>query len=251
MFSYRSFFICTLFTSHGNPPPMGTVETLAAAGIGAGDEVVVPSYATADAAEAVRRAGAVPVFADIDPDSLCLDPAAVAAALTLRTAALMPVHLFGRRADLAGLRAVADRCGLIVVEHEPHEPVGPLDENTRRRQANAAYLNARLRGVVTPATGPGVEHSYRTYVVRIPGNGRPDRDAFARALRARGVRCRIPVQTPVHRLPAYRRELWLAETERAADQCLALPVDAALTPRELHRVVAVCNALGGLVPEPA
>ncbi|MFF7731231.1 DegT/DnrJ/EryC1/StrS family aminotransferase [Streptomyces sp. NPDC008001] len=227
---------------------MGTVETLAAAGIGAGDEVVVPSYATADAAEAVRRAGAVPVFADIDPDSLCLDPASVAAALTLRTAAVMLVHLFGRRADLAGLRAVAARRGLIVVEYEP---LAPHDENARRRQANAAYLNARLKGVVTPATGPGIEHSYRAYVVRIPGNGRPDRDAFARALRARGVCCRIPVQTPVHRLPAYRRGLWLAETERAAEQCLALPVDAALTPRELHRIVAVCNALGGLVPEAA
>ncbi|MET9417411.1 DegT/DnrJ/EryC1/StrS family aminotransferase [Streptomyces klenkii] len=227
---------------------MGTVETLTTAGIGAGDEVVVPSYAPADAAEAVRRAGAAPVFADIDPDSLCLDPAAVAATLTLRTAAVMPVHLFGRRADLAGLRAVAERRGLIVVEHEP---AAPLDEHARRRQANAAYLNARLRGVVTPATGAGIEHSYRTYVVRIPGNGRPDRDAFARALRARGVRCSIPVQTPVHRLPAYRRELWLAETERAADQCLALPVDPALTPRELHRVVAACNALGGLVPEAA
>ncbi|CAM5382304.1 DegT/DnrJ/EryC1/StrS family aminotransferase [Streptomyces abikoensis] len=235
----------------------GTAEALTAAGIGAGDEVVVPSYATPDAAEAVRRAGAVPVFADIDPDSLCLDPASVAATLTLRAAAVMPVHLFGRRADLAGLRAVADRRGLLVIEyepyepHEPYEPPAATDENARRRRANAAYLNARLRGVVTPAAGPGIEHSYRTYVVRIPGNGRPDRDAFARALRARGVRCHVPVQTPVHRLPAHRRDLWLAETERAADQCLALPADAALTPRELHHVVAVCNALGGLVPEAA
>ncbi|MGK5728748.1 DegT/DnrJ/EryC1/StrS family aminotransferase [Streptomyces sp. URMC 124] len=225
---------------------MGTAETLTAAGIGAGDEVVVPSYATADAAETVRRAGAVPVFADIDPESLCLDPASVAATLTLRAAAVMPVHLFGRRADLAGLRAVADRRGLLLVEYEQ-----PADENARQRWANAAYLNARLRGVVTPAVPPGIEHSYRSYVVRVPGNGRPDRDAFARALRARGVRCHVPVQTPVHRLPSYRRDLWLAETERAAGQCLALPVDASAGERELHRVVAACNALGGLVPEAA
>ncbi|MCQ8774692.1 DegT/DnrJ/EryC1/StrS family aminotransferase [Streptomyces telluris] len=239
---------------------MGTVETLTAAGIGTGDEVVVPSYATADAAEAVRRAGAVPVFADIDPESLCLDPDSVAATLTLRAAAVMPVHLFGRRADLAGLRTVADRRGLLVVEYEQYEqyeqpaqykPPAPVDESTRRRWAHAAYLNARLRGVVTPAVTPGVEHGYHSYVVRVPGNGRPDRDAFARALRARGVRCHVPVQTPVHRLPSYRRDLWLAETERAADQCLALPIDAAATERELHRVVAVCNALGGLVPEAA
>ncbi|MBT2387497.1 DegT/DnrJ/EryC1/StrS family aminotransferase [Streptomyces sp. ISL-11] len=218
---------------------------LTAAGVGSGDEVVVPSYATTDAAEAVRRAGAVPVFADIDPRSLCLDPDSVAATLTLRTAAVMPIHLFGRRADLAGLRAVAEKRGLLVVEYEPPEPA---DEDVRRRRANAQYLHARLKGVETPDTAPDTEHSYRSYVVRVPGNGRPDRDAFVRALRSRGVRCHVPVQTPVHRTPAFRRELWLAETERAADQCLALPVDAGTTHRELHRVAAACNALGGLLP---
>ncbi|MFI1801824.1 DegT/DnrJ/EryC1/StrS family aminotransferase [Streptomyces sp. NPDC020379] len=223
---------------------MGTAERLTAAGIGAGDEVVVPSYATAGVAEAVRRAGAVPVFADIDPHSLCLDPASVAAALTLRTAAVMPVHLFGHRADLAGLRAVAADRGLLVIEYEPPRPV---DEDTRRRRENAAYLNARLTGVLTPPVRPELPHSYGSYVVRVPGNGRPDRDAFARALRARRVRCHVPVQTPVHRTAAFRRELWLAETERAADECLALPVDASTTQRELHRVVSACNALGGLL----
>jgi dTDP-4-amino-4,6-dideoxygalactose transaminase len=218
---------------------------LTAAGVGAGDEVVVPSYAATDAAEVVRRAGAVPVFADIDARSLCLDPASVAATLTLRTAAVMPVHLFGRRADLAGLCAVAEKRGLLVIEYEP---LAPADEGTRRRRENAEYLNARLRGVVTPAVAPGVVHSYRSYVVRVPGNGRPDRDAFARALRARGVRCHVPVQTPVHRTPSFRRELWLAETERAADECLALPLEAGTSQRELHRMVSACNALGGLLP---
>ncbi|MFD0382483.1 DegT/DnrJ/EryC1/StrS family aminotransferase [Streptomyces stramineus] len=217
---------------------------LTAAGIGAGDEVIVPSYATADAAEAVRRAGARPVFADIDPWSLCLDAASVAATVSLRTAAVLPVHLFGRRADLPALRAVADKRGLLVIEYEPLESA---HEGTRRRQEAAAYLNARLTGLLTPAVTPGTEHTYRSYVVRVPGNGRPDRDAFARALRARRVRCHVPVQTPVHRTPAFRRELWLAETERAADQCLALPVDAGTPERELHRIVSACNALGGLL----
>ncbi|MFC5724701.1 DegT/DnrJ/EryC1/StrS family aminotransferase [Streptomyces gamaensis] len=223
---------------------MGTVETLTAAGIGAGDEVIVPSYATAEAAETVRRAGAVPVFADIDTQSLCLDPAAVAASVTLRTAAVMPVHLFGRRADLVALRAVAARHGLLVVEFEQ---LGPLDEAARRRREHAAYLDAHLTGVLTPAAPPGEDHRYRSYVVRVPGNGRPDRDAFARALRARHVRCRIPVQTPVHRTPSFRRELWLAETERATEQCLALPVNAATERRELQQLVSACNALGGLL----
>ncbi|MEU2850779.1 DegT/DnrJ/EryC1/StrS family aminotransferase [Streptomyces syringium] len=232
---------------------MGTAELLTAAGVGSGAEAIVPSYATTEAAEAVRAAGALPVFADIDPRSFCLDPAAVTRAVTSRTAAIVPVPLFGHPVDHAGLRAVARAHGLLVIEHDGSDQDDTAEHDATRaslaaRQANAAYLDARLTGVLTPATAPGAEHRYHSYVVRVPGNGRPDRDAFARALRARGVRCRVPVQTPVHRTPAFRRELWLEETERAADECLALPIDAGMTRRELQRVVSACNALGGLLP---
>ncbi|MEU7165609.1 DegT/DnrJ/EryC1/StrS family aminotransferase [Streptomyces morookaense] len=225
---------------------MGTEEILTAAGVGSGDEVIVPSYATPGAAEAVRHAGALPVFADIDPSTFCLDPAAVEAAVTPRTAAVVAVSLFGHPADLPALQRIAVRRDLLLVEHDAHpEPPDP------RRQAHAAYLDARLTGLLTPPVAPGVRHRYHSYVVRVPGNGRPDRDAFARALRSRGVRCHVPVQTPVHRMPAFRRELWLAETERAADVCLALPVGEEMSRRELQRVVSVCNALGGLLPAAA
>ncbi|GHG44699.1 DegT/DnrJ/EryC1/StrS family aminotransferase [Streptomyces griseocarneus] len=227
---------------------MGTEERLAAAGVGPGDEVVVPSYGPAAVAEAVRAVGALPVFADIDPGSYCLDPASVAGALTPRTAAVVPVHLFGHPADLIALRLVADAHGVLLVEPTDAAGLTRTDAETSRRRANAAYLTSRLTGVLTPVIAAEVGHRYDSYVVRVPGNGRPDRDAFARALRARGVRCRVPVQTPVHRMPPFRRELWLPETERAADECLALPVDAEMTRRDLQRLVSACNALGGLVP---
>ncbi|MGW1194964.1 DegT/DnrJ/EryC1/StrS family aminotransferase [Streptomyces sp. NPDC002536] len=229
---------------------MGTEEILTAAGVGSGDEVVVPSYATPGAAEAVRRVGAVPVFADIDPGTFCLDPAAVEAAVTSRTAAVVAVSLFGHPAELPALQHLADRRGLLVVEHHEHGRV-ESELPDPRRQAHAAYLDARLTGLLTPPVAPGVRHLYHSYVVRVPGNGRPDRDAFARALRSRGVRCHVPVQTPVHRMPAFRRELWLTETERAADVCLALPVGEEMSRRELQRVVSACNALGGLMPAAA
>ncbi|MFH8986443.1 DegT/DnrJ/EryC1/StrS family aminotransferase [Streptomyces varsoviensis] len=228
-------------------PGMGTLEMLRSAGVGPGDEVIVPSYATRGAAEAVRGAGAVPVFADIDAGTYCLDATAVADAVTPRTAAVVPVPLFGHPVDAAGLRGVGERRSLLVIEHVEDGGAPAEDEGAVARRRNAAYLTARLRGLVTPVVTAGVAHAYREYVVRVPGNGRPDRDAFARTLRARGVRCRVPVQTPVHRMPAFARDVWLAETERAADECLALPVDAAMTRRELHRVVAACNALGGLL----
>ncbi|MDF3302594.1 DegT/DnrJ/EryC1/StrS family aminotransferase [Streptomyces tropicalis] len=215
---------------------------LRAAGVGVGDEVVVPAFGNVEVAEAVVQVGALPVFADIDPVTYCLDPSDVEAAVTPRTAALVVVHRFGRSADLGRLHGIGQRHGLLVLEQGESE--APYDEIAQRRE-RAAYLDTKLRGVRTPDDGDG--HTYQQYVVRVPGNGRPDRDAFARAVRARGVQCRVPVKTPVHRLPEFRRCVSLPETERAAEETLALPVDAALTRREMQRVVSACNALGGLL----
>jgi len=215
---------------------------LRAAGVGLGDEVVVPAFGNAEVAEAVALAGGLPVFADIDPLTYCLDTSAVEAVITPRTAAVVVVHRFGRPADIARLHGVGQRHGLLVLEQGESE--APYDEIAQRRE-RAAYLDGKLRGVRTPDGGDG--HTYQQYVVRVPGNGRPDRDAFARAVRARGVECRVPVKTPVHRLPDFRRCVSLPETELAADETLALPVDAALTKRDMQRIVGACNALGGLL----
>jgi dTDP-4-amino-4,6-dideoxygalactose transaminase len=90
--------------------------TLLALGIGPGDEVVVPSFSFAASANAVRLVGAQPVFADIEAGSFCVDPAAVEAAITPRTAAIMPVHLYGHPAAMDRLMPIAARHGLAVVE---------------------------------------------------------------------------------------------------------------------------------------
>ena len=89
---------------------------LLAAGIGPGDEVIVPSFTFAATANSVAMTGATPVFADIEPDTFCLDPDAVAAAVTSRTAAVMPVHLYGHPAPWDGLAGVAERHGLLLLE---------------------------------------------------------------------------------------------------------------------------------------
>ncbi|WP_437097157.1 DegT/DnrJ/EryC1/StrS family aminotransferase [Streptomyces sp. enrichment culture] len=215
---------------------------LRAAGVGVGDEVVVSAFGNVEVAEAVTMVGALPVFADIDPASYSLEPAAAEAAVTPRTAAVVVVHRFGRPAALERLHALGRRHGLLVLERGESE--APYDEIAQRRE-RAAFLDAKLRGVRTPEGGAG--HTYQQYVVRVPGNGRPDRDAFARAIRAKGVDCRVPVKTPVHRLPEFRRCVSLPETERAADETLALPVDASLTKRDMQRIASACNALGGLL----
>ncbi|MEE1926578.1 DegT/DnrJ/EryC1/StrS family aminotransferase [Streptomyces sp. TRM 70351] len=223
---------------------------LAAAGVRAGDEVVLPSFGGEETARAVRSLDAVPVFADIDAASLCLDPDAAEAAVGERTAAVVPLALFGHPVDTSRFLALGERCGVRIVMPQERDPGVPELDAARRRQ-HAVYLDARLTGVVTPTAAPGVRHAYTQYVVRVPGNGRPDRDAFRRALSARGVRCTVPVPTPAHRTTAHRGPVRLPETERAAAETLALPFHAGLTRRELHRIVGACNALGGLVLEPA
>jgi dTDP-4-amino-4,6-dideoxygalactose transaminase len=82
------------------------VISLEAMGIGRGDEVICPSFTFYATAESIARVGATPVFADIDPVTLNLDPEDVAERITPRTKAIMPVHLFGRPAPLEPLRAL-------------------------------------------------------------------------------------------------------------------------------------------------
>jgi len=89
---------------------------LRALGIGPGDEVITSPLSAAYSALAIVMAGARPVFADIDPDRLTLDPRAVAAAVSPRTAAVMPVHLYGQAADMPAIAVVAERHGLAILE---------------------------------------------------------------------------------------------------------------------------------------
>ena len=90
--------------------------TLRALGIGAGDEVITSPLSAAFSALAILMAGATPVFADLDPDRLNLDPQAAEAAITPRTAAIMPVHLYGQPADMPAFAALAKRHRLALVE---------------------------------------------------------------------------------------------------------------------------------------
>ncbi|HVR30636.1 MAG TPA: DegT/DnrJ/EryC1/StrS family aminotransferase, partial [Thermoanaerobaculia bacterium] len=101
----------------------GTVSlelALEAAGVEPGAEVVVPAYTFEATAAAVLFAGCVPVFADVLPDTYCLDPAALEAVATPRTQAVVPVHLAMRFADLDRIGEIAARHGLAVIEDCAH-----------------------------------------------------------------------------------------------------------------------------------
>jgi dTDP-4-amino-4,6-dideoxygalactose transaminase len=295
---------------------------LLAAGIGPGDEVVVPSFTFAATANSVALTGARPVYADIDPDYFCLDPKAVAAAITPRTTAIMPVHLYGQPADMDALTALAERHGLKIFEdaaqahgaESASRPVGSFgqiamfslyptknmtsgeggmvacaDRETARRvrllrnqgmerqyanevvgfnqrmtdihaaigrvqltklaawtakrRANAAFLDANLEGVTTPAVRPGATHVYHQYTIRVP----EDRDGVVRALREEhriGSGVYYPI--PNHELEAlaqFAPPEPLPETAAAAAEVISLPVHPSLTPGDLERIVAAVNAV--------
>jgi len=290
---------------------------LLSAGVGPGDEVIVPSFTFAGTANSVALTGATPVFADIDPDTFCLDPASVAAQVSERTVGIMPVHLYGHPAAMPALQAVAERHGLQVFEDaaqahgaslngkpvgtfgsfgmfslyptknmtsgeggmvsvasceverllrlyrnqgmaRPYEneivgfnarmtdlhaaigrvQLGKVDAWTRRRQENAAFLSAHLEGVSTPTAAPGAVHVYHQYTVRIE----EDRDRVARALREEhGIATGLFYPVPSHRLPSFRSAIELPETERAAQECLSLPVHPSVSACDLERIVTAVN----------
>ncbi|HIJ73567.1 MAG TPA: DegT/DnrJ/EryC1/StrS family aminotransferase [Candidatus Hydrogenedentes bacterium] len=93
---------------------------LAAHGIGAGDEVIVPALTWIATAASALHLGATPVFVDIEPDTLCLDPGGFEAAVTARTRAVIPVHLYGSMADLDVILAVAAKHQVVVIEDCAH-----------------------------------------------------------------------------------------------------------------------------------
>ena len=101
----------------------GTVAlevALRVAGVEAGDEVIVPAYTWVSTALAVVYVNAVPVFADIDPDTYCIDPDSVLDALTERTKVILPVHLAMSIADMDRLTAIAKEKALVVIEDCAH-----------------------------------------------------------------------------------------------------------------------------------
>jgi len=297
---------------------------LLAAGIGPGDEVLVPSFTFAATANSVALAGATPVFVDIEPDYFCMSPVAAEAAITPRTKAIMPVHLYGHPAAMTELSALADRHGLLLFEDAAqahgailngqqtgtfgafgafslyptknmtageggmittadadlarrarllrnqgmerqyeneligfnarmtniHAAIGrvqlrKLDRWTAQRQANAAFLNSHLTGVVVPPVAAGAVHVYHQYTIRVT----EDRDGFAKALREEyAVGSGVYYPIPNHRLPSlrhYAEGLDLPATEAACREVLSLPVHPSLTQDDLERIVTAVNALAG------
>lgn len=122
-------------------------------GIGEGDEVIVPALTWPATAMAALYVGATPVFADIEAATLCLDPAAFEAAITPRTRAVIPVHLYGGMADLEAIQEIATKHGIVVIEDCAHAQGGRW--NGRGLGSHGAVGSFSFQQSKTMASGEG------------------------------------------------------------------------------------------------
>ncbi len=122
-------------------------------GIGSGDEVVTTPLGFATTANVLVHVGARPVFADVEPDTLNLDPAAAATCITARTRAIMPVHLHGHPCDMDRLRALADRHGLLLIEDAAHAIEATYKGRPMGRDASAAAFSFYATKNITTGEG--------------------------------------------------------------------------------------------------
>jgi perosamine synthetase len=297
-----------------------------AAGIKAGDEVIVPSFSFAATANSVALAGGIPVFGDIDPRTFNLDPDHAESLITSRTKAIMPVHLYGHIAAMDRFAEIGKKHGVQIIEDaaqghlaslngknsgefgtvasfsfyptknmtageggmavtdsaetarmlrllrnqgqeiryrnevigfntrmtEIHAAIGrvqlaKLPGWTKQRQENAEFLDANIKGVVTPFVAPGSTHSYHQYTIRVPGGNADVRDKFMEELTKRGVGSGVYYPTPIHRLPSFNLKLDLPETEKLVTECISLPVHPSLTKDELITVAQAVTEVAGLL----
>jgi dTDP-4-amino-4,6-dideoxygalactose transaminase len=178
---FASRFAAHHGATYGVAVANGTVSlelALEAAGIGSGDEVIVPAYTWEGTAAAVLFAGAIPIFVDVDPNTYCLDPQLVAEAITERTRAIVPVHLGFRFADMDRIAQLAESHGLFVLEDCAHAHGGKWRGKGAGSIGHAGSFSFQTSKLMTAGEGGIVITSdidLADQVMRLTNCGRPPR----------------------------------------------------------------------------
>jgi len=131
----------------------GLYLALHALGIRPGDEVLVPDLTFVATAHAVLQVGATPVFVDIEPDTWCIDPQAAERAITDRTRAIIPVHLYGHPADMQAITDLAQKHGLLVIEDAAEAHGAELDRRRVGSLGNVGVFSFYGNKIITTGEG--------------------------------------------------------------------------------------------------
>jgi dTDP-4-amino-4,6-dideoxygalactose transaminase len=161
---------------------------LLACGVGPGDEVITTPMTFIASSNAVMYCGARPVFVDVDPLTALIDPAAIEAAITPRTRAILPVHLYGHMCDMRAIRAIADRHGLKVIEDSAHGIECQRDGARPGQLGDAACFSFYATKNITSGEGGAIatrspEISERVRVLRQHGMSTSAADRYTHTYR--------------------------------------------------------------------
>jgi dTDP-4-amino-4,6-dideoxygalactose transaminase len=218
----------------------GTVSlelALQAAGIGFGDEVIVPAYTWEGTAAAALFSGAAPVFVDVDPDTYCLDPKLIEAAVTTRTRAIIPVHLGFRFADMDAIMRIASKHRLFVLEDCAHAHGARWrghegEEKGAGSIGHAGSFSFQTSKLMTAGEGGVVitnDIHIADQVIRLANCGRPAREE-AKAEPALGHN---------YRMTEFQAAVLLAQLERLDEQTELRERNTALLEEGLKQVVGL------------
>ena len=233
--------------------------SLLVGGIGPGSEVITTPLTFCATANAIIHAGAAPVFADIDPATVNLDPAAAAAAVTVRTGALLPVHVGGRPADVRAFRAIAQRNGLLVVEDAAHAVEAVSNAGKTGTTADFTCFSFYATKNLTTGEGGMVTTSSEPWAtrLRVASLHGMSRDAWTRVGRARAAdydvlmagfkynmmdiqaALGVPQLARVEAMHARRAAIWGAYDEAFRSLPLTIPAPAEPGTRHARHLYAV------------
>ena len=235
----------------------GTVTmevALRAAGIGWGDEVIVPAYTFQATAAAPIAAGAVPVIVDVDPNSYCIYPQAVEAAITEKTKAIIPVHLGAHMADMDAIMELAERFDLVVIEDCAHahgakwrgQGAGTIGHFGSFSMQSSKILTAGEGGVLICRTpemaqkAAGIINCGRSHA---PGGGQEEGENFVMGANYRMAEMQSALgRVALERFPeqAKEREEMIAYMDEALSEVpgvRVLPRDPRHTTRSFYRYI--------------
>ena len=232
---FEDSFAAYLGAAHCVTMANGTVSlevALRCEGVGPGDEVIVPPYTFTATASAVSQVGAVPVFADVQADTLNLDPARFEAAITPRTRAVIPVHFAGHAADMDAILEISRKHELVVIEDAAHAHGG------------------RHRAGMLGALGEWGSFSFQQSKIMTAGEGGclvtsdPERAAKARAYCNQGRReggawyDHYTLGTNL-RITGFQAAVLLAQLDRLEAKAARRVVNAEVLRRELAGILAL------------